>query len=322
TILSLVNVRCMNIYERNIEKCLVNLSRSYIKCPLKSCSIIFQVIYSGIDYVRCRCGHQFCIDCKQEPHFPATCSSYRAYFDELRQNGDLISDYDAKCIVRGRHCVSCNNFIEKNGGCNHMTCRCGAEFCWLCATYWKDHFSSSGEFRCPKQEISIEKQILTKDRNPSRRLYEHAIYHRNRRTFQNQAKQNENVKRLIGTISLDRGTFFDTSLMKSQIDKREALLQHSYEVVKYVNYLHRVCEFIAVAADGYANNPIEFANSLYPFETLIFNMSQIFESGRGYQAIEQLNDLHKRSEKLIERLRHAVNIRKMHRIKRTGYVTS
>ncbi|CAF1031505.1 unnamed protein product [Rotaria sordida] len=322
TILSLVNIHYMNIYERNIEKCLVNLSRSYIKCPLKSCSIIFQIIDSGIDYVRCRCGHQFCIDCKQEPHFPATCTSYRAYIDEVYQNGDLLSDYNTKLIVRGRHCVSCNNFIEKNGGCNHMTCRCGAEFCWLCTAYWKDHFSSNGEFQCPKQQISIQKKVLTKERNPSRKLYELAIHHRHQRTFQNQTKQNENVKRLIGTIPLDRETCFDTKLIKSQIDKREELLRHSYEMVKYIIYLHRICEFIAVAADGYANNPIEFSNSIYLFETLIFNMSQLIESGRGYQAIEQLNDLYKKSEKLIERLRHAVILRKTRRINQTGYVTS
>jgi ariadne-1 len=105
----------MNIYDRNIEKCLVNLSRSYVKCPSKACSNIVQIIGSDIDNVRCRCGHQFCIDCKQEPHFPATCNSYRIYIDEVHRNGDLISDYNAKTILNGRPCVSCNHFIEKNG---------------------------------------------------------------------------------------------------------------------------------------------------------------------------------------------------------------
>ncbi|CAM4897906.1 unnamed protein product [Rotaria socialis] len=321
TILSLVNIRCMNIYERNIEKCLVNLSRSYVKCPSKSCPLIVQVIDSGMDHVRCRCGHQFCIDCKQEPHFPARCSSYREYIDEVYRNGDLTTEYNAKILVRGRNCVSCNYFIEKNGGCNHMTCRCGAQFCWVCTGYWKDHFGPRGEFACPKHEVPIQKKLLVKERNPSRRLYEHAVFHRYERAFQSQVKLNENVKRLIGTIPLEKGTSFDTSLIKSQIDKRESLLRHTYEMVKYVNYLHRVCEFIAVAADGYADNPIEFANSLYPFEAIIFNMTVLFETGRGYQAIEQLNDSCKRSESLLERLRRAVSRRKT-RQQQIGYVTS
>jgi hypothetical protein len=31
-----------------------------------------------------------------------------------------------------RECPSCHGRIEKNGGCNHMTCRCGFEICWKC----------------------------------------------------------------------------------------------------------------------------------------------------------------------------------------------
>jgi hypothetical protein len=200
-----------------------------------------------------------------------------------------------------------------------MTCRCGAQFCWLCTAHWKDHYSTTGAFECPRKQISIQTKLLKKERNLSRRLYEHAIYHRFERAFTNQAKQNENVKRLMGTIPLDKGTMFNSSLIQSEIDKRETLLRHGYEMVKYINYLHRVCEFIAVAADGYANNPIEFSNSLYPLETLIFNLSQVLEGGRGYKAIEQLNELHKTAEKLLERLRQAV-IRR--RINPTGYATS
>jgi ariadne-1 len=105
----------MSIYERNLEKCLVNLSRSHIKCPVKSCSNIIQINSSTIDNIRCRCGHQFCIDCKQEPHFPATCTSYQAYIDEMHKNGDSISELNTKTIVRGRNCISCDHFIEKNG---------------------------------------------------------------------------------------------------------------------------------------------------------------------------------------------------------------
>merc|ERR1712227_630860 len=36
-----------------------------------------------------------------------------------------------------RRCIRCGHGIEKNGGCDHITCRkevggCGAEFCWRC----------------------------------------------------------------------------------------------------------------------------------------------------------------------------------------------
>jgi len=32
--------------------------------------------------------------------------------------------------VKVKKCPKCNEYIEKNGGCDHMTCRCGYEFWW------------------------------------------------------------------------------------------------------------------------------------------------------------------------------------------------
>ncbi len=203
-----------------------------------------------------------------------------------------------------------------------MTCRCGAEFCWSCTGYWKDHNAQDGTFRCPKEAVPIQEEVLAKQHNTSRRYYYNAIYHRRERTFQIQSKHNENAKRLLGTIPLDKGSIFDSTTIKSQIDKRESVLRHLYEMVKYIAYLHRISEFVAVAADGYGNNPVEFRNTLQPLETTVFNMSQVLEGGRGHKAIEQIKQLHAISEKIVERLRRAVTVRELRRINTSGYVTS
>eukprot|EP00128_Syssomonas_multiformis_P013918 Colp12_sorted_trinity150504_noHs@36133 len=50
--------------------------------------------------------------------------------------------------VRTKACPSCHSRIEKNMGCNHMTCRCGHEFCWLCRRPWASH--SSELFPAPR----------------------------------------------------------------------------------------------------------------------------------------------------------------------------
>jgi len=39
----------------------------------------------------------------------------------------------AKGIVK---CPHCKNGIQKASGCNHMKCRCGHEFCWICLQRW------------------------------------------------------------------------------------------------------------------------------------------------------------------------------------------
>lgn len=38
-------------------------------------------------------------------------------------------------FVKGKNfkqCPKCRRWVEKTQGCDHMTCRCGGEFCYKC----------------------------------------------------------------------------------------------------------------------------------------------------------------------------------------------
>lgn len=35
-----------------------------------------------------------------------------------------------------RRCYSCNVYVEHSEACRHMTCRCGAQFCYVCGAPW------------------------------------------------------------------------------------------------------------------------------------------------------------------------------------------
>ena len=35
-----------------------------------------------------------------------------------------------------KRCVKCRMVVERNQGCPHMTCKCGAQFCYNCGAAW------------------------------------------------------------------------------------------------------------------------------------------------------------------------------------------
>jgi len=90
------------------------------------------------------CKYEFCFVCN-EPWHINTCQDYQQWRID---NGLVDQKFDEwKTVNKGnaKPCPNCNHLIEKNDGCNHMTCvSCHHEFCWLClAVYDPSHWTSS-----------------------------------------------------------------------------------------------------------------------------------------------------------------------------------
>jgi hypothetical protein len=203
-----------------------------------------------------------------------------------------------------------------------MKCQCGAEFCWICTAYWKDHTNNQGAFMCPKEAVPLLQYTLCSQTNETKRFYYMAVKYREERNAVYRGKFKENVKRLLGTIPLEKNDQINSSTAKQQIDKRLSIMRHLESMLKYIVYLYRICEFLAVSAHGYGNNPSEFRHEIPRFSSIVFHMRQVFEGGRGYAAIEQLTALHDDTEKSIERLRRIVRHRELRFMNAMGYVTS
>lgn len=121
-------------------------------CPRPGCDRAAEYKGGGMKEINCRCGYVFCFKCGHEGHRPADC--------ELVDKWLLKNNTDAEnvnwIIANTKKCPKCNVFIEKNQGCNHMTCRnCKYEFCWLCKGDWAEHGSATGGFyKCNKYDSS------------------------------------------------------------------------------------------------------------------------------------------------------------------------
>jgi ariadne-1 len=82
------------------------------------------------------CSTAFCFLCGELPHQPASCG-HVSDWQRLVGNSSFWIKKNAK------PCPGCNAPIEKDKGCNHMTCQhCRTGFCWLCLTKLRVHLET------------------------------------------------------------------------------------------------------------------------------------------------------------------------------------
>ncbi|THW73077.1 hypothetical protein D6D18_10290 [Aureobasidium pullulans] len=74
------------------------------------------------------CGRTTCTMCKRATHYgdcPSDEGTQRLL--ELAENRGWQRCYNAKC----------HRVVELSSGCNHITCVCGAQFCYICGSRWR-----------------------------------------------------------------------------------------------------------------------------------------------------------------------------------------
>lgn len=76
----------------------------------------------------CACGQRFCFSCVEAPHAPCTCAMLRQWRQKCADESETANWLNANT----KPCPKCGNPVEKNGGCNLVSCRCRQCFCWLC----------------------------------------------------------------------------------------------------------------------------------------------------------------------------------------------
>merc|ERR1719263_1044572 len=115
----------------------VTSSKDLRWCPGAGCD---KIVRSGAacTSVKCTvanggCGAAFCVRCGEEAHQPAGCPAL-AEWAEKCQNESETANW---ILANTKRCPKCQTRIEKNQGCNHMSCsQCKYEFCWMCMGDW------------------------------------------------------------------------------------------------------------------------------------------------------------------------------------------
>jgi len=78
-----------------------------------------------------KCSTKTCFHHKVVWHTGLTCRDYDYWI--IQHEDNATSNYIA---MNTKQCPKCQSVVEKDGGCDHMTCKppggCSFEFCWLC----------------------------------------------------------------------------------------------------------------------------------------------------------------------------------------------
>ena len=106
-----------------------------VKCPSGNCpNFVILSKQFNVTHHTCEvCQLFFCVRGCPKPHQGKTCEQQKLAEDNVR-NDQLFDDMTRNQNLK--RCQQCGATVERNGGCNHMTCRCGYQFCYVCAARW------------------------------------------------------------------------------------------------------------------------------------------------------------------------------------------
>ena len=134
--------------------------------------------------------------CHEVNHIPQKCAEVEN--DAEVKKRTYIENKMTEALIR--QCWECNKPIVKQGGCNRMTCVCGAMMCYLCRFEVKDknydHFYGQGgeptaQRICPlytnedklHQKAVAESAVEAKKAMDTQNPEVHRFYHENRKKW-------------------------------------------------------------------------------------------------------------------------------------------
>ncbi|XP_006456183.1 hypothetical protein AGABI2DRAFT_195409, partial [Agaricus bisporus var. bisporus H97] len=132
-------------------------------CNTPDCSQVYRATTSP-QVLQCpSCFAEVCTACHNEGHTGITCAQRLAQKDVGEQER-LLRRWATESGVK--RCPSCQAWVEKSAGCNHMGCKCGAHFCWICLGVFEsdriyDHMSKEhgGFYNDPEPRVNAGQAV-------------------------------------------------------------------------------------------------------------------------------------------------------------------
>jgi len=246
-------------YTAFVSKSFVEDNPNIKWCPRAGCGNAVKSDVKNISEARCSCGFKFCFKCNGEAHAPGTCTMMKAWVKKCQDDSETSNWIS----VNTKDCPKCRSAIEKNGGCNHMTCRkCKYEFCWICMGNWSGHAS------CNK---FVEESGKSMDRAALERYlhyYHRYQSHEQSKKFE-QALREAAVVKMVSIQNTDSNRWIDVQYIDTateQLIECRRTLKYTYVFAFYMvtgpeknlfEYLQAELEKTTEQLSGYLEAPVD-----------------------------------------------------------------
>ncbi|UJO21663.1 E3 ubiquitin-protein ligase dbl4 [Fulvia fulva] len=240
-------------------------------CPAPECVYAIECgvkkrdLNKVVPTVHCDCKHAFCFGCTLADHQPCPCGLVKKWLKKCEDDSETANWISANT----KECPKCNSTIEKNGGCNHMTCRkCRNEFCWMCMGVWSEHGTSW--YNCNRFEEKSGHDARDAQAR-SRQSLERYLHYYNR-----YANHEQSAK-------LDKDIYHKTEKKMQLLQNQSGLswieVQYLEEASKALQECRRTLKWTYAFAYYLArNNQTEiFEDNQKDLEMAVENLSEMFE---------------------------------------------
>ncbi|KAF7840909.1 putative E3 ubiquitin-protein ligase ARI1 isoform X1 [Senna tora] len=204
-------------------------------CPsTPHCGNAIRVEDGQLCEVECSCGFQFCFSCLSEAHSPCSCLMWELWAKKCQDESETVN----WITVNTKPCPKCHKPVEKNGGCNLVSCICGQSFCWLCGgptgrehTWTSITGHSCGRFKDQEDKTERAKRDLY------RYVHYHNRYKAHMDSFQLESKLKVSIAEKVAisekrhTVLVDYG-WVNAGLFRLFLSRR--VLSYSYPFAFYM----------------------------------------------------------------------------------------
>ncbi|KAI9847219.1 MAG: hypothetical protein M1838_000979 [Thelocarpon superellum] len=261
------------------------LTRTYVDdkdnlkwCPAPNCEYAVECgvnkhqLIEIVPTVHCACGHDFCFGCSLSDHQPAPCALVKMWSKKCEDDSETANWISANT----KECPKCVSTIEKNGGCNHMTCRkCKHEFCWMCMGVWSEHGTSW--YNCNRYEEKSGSEARDAQTRSRQSLERYLHYYNRYANHEHSAKLDKDLylkteKKMTNLQSASGMSWIEVQFLDTASQALQKCRQTLKWTYAFAFYLQR-------------NNLTEiFEDNQKDLEMAVESLSEMFEKGTEHLA--------------------------------------